>query len=193
MALLALTPAGLLSASSRAAAAQAAPEPRGNWELIVPTGIVVPTGAQRGAIKRANLTAAQLSYVVRPAFAVMATFGWARSRDIASVGQPKLDLFNYDLGAELRAPRWIGGEVVSFSPFVALGAGARSYNYRSLDVDATHNLAAYGGVGGELRVKRVALRFEARNYVTGFEPLHGDGPGVTRNDVSLTLGLRVDW
>jgi hypothetical protein len=50
-------------------------------------------------------TAAQLSYVVRPDFAITATLGWATSRDIHSVGRPRLDVFTYDLGAEVRAPR----------------------------------------------------------------------------------------
>jgi len=161
------------------------------WEFLATTGAVVPTGAQRNAIKSGNLSAAQLTYVVRPALAVTATVGWARTRDVASNGDPKLDAFTYDVGAELRSNRWNSGETVTFRPFAGAGAGARSYNYRSLDVDATHNLAAYGSMGGELGVRRVALRIEARDYVTGFKPLVGGGAADTRNDVVLMAGLRI--
>ena len=184
---------GLASASALAAQTadtSATPERAPRWELLVPAGTVVPTGAQRMALKRGNLTAAQLAYVVRPAFAVTATVGWARTRDLASAGDPKLDLFTYDVGAEVRAPRWRSGESVTFAPFAGVGAGGRSYNYRSLDVDATHNVAAYGAVGGELGVRRVRLRVEARDYVAGFKPLGGAGAAATRNDVAVMAGLR---
>ena len=160
------------------------------WEFLASTGAVVPTAAQRDAIKRGNLAAAQLSYVVRPTLAITATLGWARSRDIASVGDPKLDVFTYDLGAEVRAPQWIAGHAVTFSPFAGVGAGARSYNYRSLDVDATHNVAGYLSAGGEFGIRRVRLRLEVRDYVTGFKPLVGDGTAAARNDIVVMTGLR---
>ena len=168
-----------------------APSATPRWELLLPTGAIVPTGAQRDAIKRANLSAVQLSYVPRPAFAVTATVGWARSRDLVAAGDPKLDVFTYDVGGELRAPRWIAGKTASFTPFAGVGAGARSYDYRSLDVDATHNLAAYASAGGELGVRRIRLRVEARDYVTGFKPLGGVGSTDTRNDVVAMAGLRI--
>jgi len=188
---------GLASASALAAQTadtSATPERAPRWELLVPTGTVVPTGAQRAALKRGTLNAVQLAYVPRPAFAVTATLGWARSRDLASADTPKLDLFTYDVGAEVRAPGWLASKAVTFTPFAGVGAGARSYNHRSLDVAATHNVAAYGAVGGEVGVRRVRLRLEARDYVTGFKPL---GAGTahartadTRNDVVVMVGLR---
>ena len=187
---------GCTLAGSRQLSAQspeAAPTTSGResrWEFLVPGGTVVPTGAQRAALKRANLTAVQLSRVVRPALAVTATIGWARSRDVASTGSPKVDVFTYDLGAEARAPRLIVGRGVTLAPFAGVGAGARSYNYRSLDVDATHNVAAYGAVGGEFGVRRVRLRLEARDYVTGFKPLRGGGTTAARNDLVVMAGLR---
>jgi hypothetical protein len=186
-----LSASGLSAQTSEAhATPEQPPQQRARWELLVPTGTVVPTGAQRAALKRGTMNAVQLAYVPRPALAVTATLGWARSRDIASPGDPKLDLFTYDLGAEVRAPRWSASDAVTFMPFVGVGAGARSYNYRSLDVDATHNVAAYGAVGGELGVRRVRLRLEARDYVTGFKPLGGAGTADTRNDVVVMAGLR---
>jgi hypothetical protein len=173
------------------AEAQPTGEQKPRWEFDIPTGTVVPTGAQRGAIKRGNLIAAQLSYVVRPELAITTTLGWARSHDISSVGEPKLDLFTYDAGAEVRAPRRISGHGITFSPFAGGGAGVRSYNYRNLDVDATHNVAAYVSAGGEFGIWRVRLRIEVRDYVTGFKPLGGGGTADARNDVVVMSGLRV--
>ena len=191
LALAAFGAAAVTSTTSHPAAAQqAAMEPQARWELTIPGGQLLPTGAQRGAIQRGGLTAVQISYVPRPAFALMATFGWARSRDVAAVGQPKLDVFMYDVGVEARAADWIGSRV-TFSPFAGVGGGARSYNYRSLRVDATHNLAAYASVGGEIGMGRVHLRLEARDYVAGFKALDGQGRGNTRNDVALMFGLRL--
>ena len=182
---------GLLLALARTSMAQAPAEPTGAWEFRVPAGGLVPTGAQRSALKDAHLSAAQLSYAVRPAFAITATVGWARSRDLAAADDPKLDVFTYDLGAEARAPEWFAGRAVTFRPFVGAGAGARSYNHRKLNVDATHNVAGYAAVGGELGMGRVGLRLEARDYVTGFKPLVGGGSARTRNDIVALLGLSL--
>jgi len=171
--------------------AQAAPEQKRGWEFLVSSGAIVPTGVQRESIKQGKLTAAQVSYTVRPSLAVTAALGWGRSRDIATVGDPKLDVFTYDVGAEARAQRFTAGKSLTFMPFAGVGAGGRSYNYRSLDVNATHNAAAYGSVGGELGIRRVRLRVEARDYVTGFKPLDGNGAARTGNDVVVMAGLRI--
>jgi hypothetical protein len=171
--------------SAQDAQAPVSPAQPSHWELRVPGGALVPTGSQREVIKRGNLTAVQVSYVARPNFAVTSTLGWARSRDVATAGAPKLDVFTYDVGAELRAPRSV------FSPFAGIGAGGRSYNYRKLDVDATHNLAAYGTVGGELGVRRVRVRLEARDYIAGFKPLAGEGSARIGNDVVAMVGFRL--
>jgi hypothetical protein len=134
---------GMTDLAAQTADTIPAPVTKPRWELLIPTGTVVPTGAQRDAIKRGNLSAVQLSYVPRSALAVTAMVGWARSRDIAAANHPKLDVFTYDVGAEVRAPRWGGTRSTTFMPFAGAGVGARSYDYRSLDVDATHNAAGY--------------------------------------------------
>ena len=175
--------------SAQVNAPTATPEPKSRWELLVPSGTLVPTGAQRDAIKRGNLTALQVNYRVRPLVAITSTVGWARSRDVAIGDDPKLDVFTYDVGAEARAPRWSMAKAVTFSAFAGAGAGGRSYNHRKLDLDATHNVAAYGSVGGELGLRRVRVRLEARDYVTGFKPLTGGGVSRTGNDVVVMVGV----
>lgn len=160
------------------------------WSLLVPSGTMVPTGTERHAIKRGNVSAIQLAYAAHPLFAITSTFGWARSRDIASVDDPKLDVFTYDVGVEARARQQLGDRL-SISPFAGLGAGGRSYNYRSLDVDATHNLAGYISTGADVRIRRVGIRLEARDYLTGFKPLDGVGESRKANDVVVLAGLRL--
>lgn len=186
------TTLALLLAPAYAASAQS-PDTQGrHWEFRVTGGALIATGDQRNDVKDAQMSAAQLSWLVRPSLAITGTLGWARSRDLASVGRPKLDVFTSDLGVEARPRTWFADRAVSFAPFVGAGAGARSYNYRKLDVAATNNLAGYGAVGGELGVGRVGVRVEARDYVSGFEPLTGIGASGTRNDVVFMVGLRLD-
>jgi hypothetical protein len=183
----------LVTASSLSAqTAEPSPtsRPGSSWELLLPSGTLVPTGAQRDVMKRGNLTAVQISYVARPMFAITSTVGWARSRDILMADSPKLDVFTYDVGAEIRAPGSLTGKTVTFTPFAGAGVGGRSYNHRKLDLDATHNVAAYGSVGGEFGIQRVRVRLEARDYVAGFKPLAGAGAARTGNDVVVMAGLR---
>lgn len=176
---------------AQAADTNATADRSARWSLTVPGGTIVPTGAQRHAIKRGDVTAVQLAYAARPAIAITSTFGWARSRDIATAGDPKLDVFTYDVGVEARAPRWLQGHSMSLAPFAGAGVGGRSYNYRSLDVDATHNIGGYLSAGGELRIRRLGLRIEGRDYVTGFKPLQGSGTTRTGNDLVVLAGVHV--
>jgi hypothetical protein len=178
-----------LLASTPRVEAQSPPQPA-TWEIRFTSGGLFPTGVARDVLKDAMMSAAQVSYLVRPAVAITATLGWAESHDLASVDAPKLDVFSYDLGIEARAHQWFAGHAVTFNPFVGAGAGGRSYNYRKLDFDATHNVAGYGAVGGEIGIRRVHVRLELRDYVTGFKPLQGVGGADTRNDVVAMVGLR---
>lgn len=177
-------------ASMRPAEAQTPPRQAEAWELYLTGGWLIPTGAQRASIKDADLTALVVSYVPRPSFAVTGTFQWARSHDLAVAGEPKLDIFTCDVGAETRgAPMSLGG-AWTVAPFAGIGGGARSYNIPKLPADPTCNLAAYASAGGEFAIRRVHLRLEVRDYVSRFKPLTGGGKAATRNDVVVILGLR---
>ena len=183
---------GLILSSVAAVHAQNAEPQAKRWELRFTSGALVATGSQRDVVKDAQLSGAQLSWLVRPSLAVTGSFGWARSRDLASAGAPKLDVFTSDLGVEARPTKLFAGRAVTLTPFAGIGAGARSYNYRKLNVDATHNLAAYGSLGGEMGIGRVGLRLEARDYVTGFRPLAGAGKSGARNDVVVMAALSIN-
>jgi len=161
------------------------------WELRLPSGAFVPTGDLRNTLKNAQASAIQLAWLVRPQLALVGSFTWARSRDITLTGSPKLDVFNSDLGVEARTVDRVAG-AVTLSAFAGIGAGARSYNYRKLDVNATNNLAAFGSVGGEAGIGRFGLRLEARDYATGFRPLIGGGTSEARNDVVIMATVRFN-
>ena len=67
----ALTAAGLVIASTQTAAAQTPAPEASSWEFRVSSGAFVPTGDQRNLIKDGQLSAAQLSWVVKPSIAIL--------------------------------------------------------------------------------------------------------------------------
>jgi len=161
----------------------------GNFEIRPYVGAYIPTGDQREVFTDAILVGAQGSYRFTRALAVTATVGWSPTED---AGRETVDLLQYDIGAELRAASWLQGESWDFSPFVGLGVGGRTYDYRDLDdVDAKTNVAGYGALGGEFGFGRLGLRIEGRDYVSRFEPLTGNGETKTRNDVAVAAGLTI--
>lgn len=190
LALVILGVAGMLLSLPRTATSQAPSSQPRRWEIRGVTGVLVPTGAQRDALKSAQVTGAQVAWLARPSLAITGSFGWAPSRDLGSTTTPKLDVFTSDVGAEFRPATWFAGRTVTFSPIVGAGAGARSYNYRSLKEDAAHNLSGYAALGGELGFSRVGLRLEVRDYVSAFKPLVGGGQADSRNDVMFMAALR---
>jgi hypothetical protein len=162
------------------------------FEIRPFAGAYIPTGDQRDLLEDAVLVGAQASWRAIPQLAITGTFGWAPSRDRITAGDQKLDVYQYDLGAEARAPSWYNKGSWDFTPFVGLGIGGRTYNYRDLDdVDAKTNVAGYGALGGEVGFGRLGLRLEARDYISRFEPLTGGGDARTRNDVTVAAGLTV--
>lgn len=176
--------------ATRGAAQDAVAYHSNGFELRPYVGAYIPTGDQRDLLKDAVLVGGQASYRVNPNFAITGTLGWSPSEDRVTPGNEKLDLWSYDVGGELRAPSWIQSGALDFTPFIGLGAGARTYNYRDLDVDSKTNFAGYGVLGGELGFGRFGFRLEARDYVSQFKPF-GGGDSQTRNDITLATGLTL--
>ena len=181
--------AAVLSAALAPGAVAHAQSPAAGLELRPFVGAYVPTGEQRDLLKDAVLAGAQVSWRALPSLAVTGTFGWAPSKDRITPGNQTVDIYQYDLGAELRADSWYSGGSWDFTPFVGVGAGGRTYNYRDLDEDATTNFAGYGALGGDVGFGDFAVRIEARDYVSRFKPLIGDGDTKARNDIDLAAGL----
>jgi hypothetical protein len=162
-----------------------------DFEIRPYVGAYIPTGDQRELFKDAILVGAQASYRIIPQVAITGTVGWSPTEDRLTAGSETVDLLQYDVGAELRAPAWLQGESWDFSPFFGLGVGGRTYDYRDLDVKAKTNVAGYGALGGEFGFGQFGLRIEGRDYVSRFEPLTGTGETKTRNDVAVAAGLTI--
>jgi hypothetical protein len=160
------------------------------FELRPYAGAFIPTGQQRDFLKDAVIVGGQASYRIVPQLAITGTLGWSPSKDRITPGDQTLDVWQYDLGAELRAPSWVRSGSWDFTPFVGLGGGGRTYNYRDLDVDSKTNVAGFGTLGGELGYGRIGLRVEGRDYVSQFKPFTG-GDSKTRNDVTVAAGLSL--
>lgn len=177
--------AGLLSIGGTARAQGVAT----GFEVRPFVGAYIPTGDQRDLLKDAVLVGGQLTWHAIPALAITGTFGWSPSKDRVSAGNQTLDIYQYDVGAELRATSWASGTMWNLTPFVGLGVGGRTYNYRDLDVDAKTNFDGYGALGGDVGFGPVGFRVEARDYVSQFKPLTGSGDTKTRNDIGLAAGV----
>lgn len=178
----------LTVAAARPARAQ---EEVPRWQFRIASGSLLPTGAQRDAVKRAPMIAAQLSRGITPAIAVVSTIGWARSRDLATLDAARLDIFSADLGLEATASTRQIGKTFSFTPIIGLGSGMRYYHHRHLAADATTTLGGYVAAGGEVGIGRVGVRLEVRDYLTNFTPLIAGGRSAVRNDVMLLGALRL--
>lgn len=182
----------VFAATARPATAQTAPEgptEPPHWEFVVSSGRMIQIGAPRNA-EDGNMTAAQVWYMLNPKVAVTGTAGWARSRDLGEAAGPKRDIFTYDLGAELRAPRTAVHKATSVMPFAGLGVGGRTDNLRGVARAAAHNVSVYGSAGLDVGVRRVGLRIEVRDYVTGFRA-SDTGMADARNAVAILAGLRL--
>jgi hypothetical protein len=162
---------------------------RGQFEVRPFVGAYIPTGDQRDFLKDAVLAGAQLSWRAIPALAITGSFGWSPSKDRITPGNQTLDIYQYDVGAELRAASLYSSGIWNFSPFAGLGIGGRTYNYRDLDVDSKTNVDGYAAVGGDVGFGPIGLRIEGRDYVSQFKPLTGSGETKTRNDVGVAFGL----
>lgn len=186
----AVNAAVLIATVSGSTYAQSSAPSTPGFEVLLPTGSINPTGHQQAELKRANLTAAQLSYGLRPDLVLTGTVGWARSRPLRFGTDVKLDLFTYDMGAEYRVPRRVADGRFNIKPFTGLGVGARTFNYRAVEVATAHNLTAYASVGAEVALVKIRLRLEVRDYVSWLSPT-GGSETVRRNDVAFMAGIRL--
>ena len=183
-----LSTAALLTAA--ASAQRAGAQPSGvRFEVRPFVGAYIPTGDQRDFLKDAVLAGGQASWLVFPAFAVTGGFAWSPSKDRLTAGDQTLDIFQYDVGGELRLPSGYGLGFAQLTPFAGLGVGGRTYSYRDLDVSSKSNFDGYGALGGDVGFGPIAFRIEARDYVSQFKPLVGGGDTKTRNDIGLAAGL----
>jgi hypothetical protein len=194
-------------ARAQLAAPAGAPAAPAGLEFRPLVGTFVPTGDQRDLLDDAVFTGAQLGYRFTSNLALTGSFGWAPSADKTGAGRvaagrpggaQDVDLFQYDLAVEGRLPAALtlgAARPWQVSPFAALGAGGRTFNYRDLDgADAQTQFVGLGALGVDVGPAdgRLGLRLEARDYVSAFKGLRGERADRTaRNDLSFAAGLTV--
>jgi outer membrane protein with beta-barrel domain len=169
--------------------AQAQESPR-KFEIAPLVGAYVPTGGQRDLLDDSVLVGLTASYDVIPYVAVLGSFSWAPTH-AKGVGNGDLDLFQYDLGVQGQYPIALGNDL-TLKPFVGVGAGARTYDFRDLKVDAETDFAGYVSAGASLQYKAVAVSLTARDYLTPFDGIARKVSTTTRNDLALfgSVGVR---
>lgn len=72
----------------------------------------------------------------------------------------------------------------------AIAIGTPGWSADAQEASARNNATAYIGAGGEIGMRRVRVRLEARDYIGGFRSFDGTGATVGRNDVVVMVGLR---
>ena len=75
-----------------------------------------------------------------------------------------------------------------FRPFLGLGGGIRTYDLTGTMWSKTYP-SGYRALGSEWQVSRIALRLEARDYLTRFKGLSGNESVSTRNEITISAGL----
>ena len=178
-----------LAAVTAFAVAADAQTPTIKFEVRPFVGAYIPTGDQRDILKDAVLTGAQASWHVIPALGFTGTFAWSPSKDRITAGDQTLDIYQYDVGAELRGTSWYQTATWDFTPFAGLGLGGRTYSYRNFNAGSTNDFDGYGALGGDFGIGAFGVRIEGRDYVSQFKPLTGSGDTKTRNDIGLFVGL----
>lgn len=158
------------------------------FELRPFVGVSIPTSDQSTLYSESVLFGAQAGLELAPTVHVLGTFTWVPAHFRHGLSNPDVNLYQYDLGAELgiatpMEPEWI------FKPFLGLGAGGRTYAFRASEMYTRTGFAAYGSAGTELQLHRVAFRFEARDNVFRYRDPVGASGSWMRNDVGFSLGL----
>jgi len=156
-------------------------------------GALITVGSQHDAMKNGVLVGAQGAWGFDPNVAFVGALGWSRSQEIQSVQRPDLDLYQYDVGLEVQTNNLTRRTSVITRPYVAVGAGARTYNlqnvpgphartdpllYSALGLELDHNGGAFG------------IRLEGRDNITAFKGFYGElGDRTARHDLQISAGL----
>lgn len=151
-------------------------------------GALIPTGDQGGVFDVALLGGAQVAVEAADMLHVVGTVGFSGPKfDNAAVSSGHMHIFQIDVGGELFRSVEFNNDWL-FRPFLGLGAGVRRYDPTAAGPSKNYP-AGYGSLGAEFQLNRIALRFEARDYLTRFKGLTGNDPASTRNEVALTAGM----
>ena len=178
----------IVSLLAIAVAGFAAPAPAAGIPEVRPfVGAFVPTGDQRDVMNDQLLMGLQGGAELAERLHLIGTAAWAPRS-----GDRKVMLFNYDAGVETFRPFHMG-DAWEIRPFLGAGLGGRTYNDHRNNDHLENYLTWYGALGSEFQLDRLALRLEARDYVTQFKGLDGNAKEATRNDLAIFSALAIHW
>jgi hypothetical protein len=151
-------------------------------------GAYVPAGKQHQLLDGGIALGAELALEFARGAHAVAGFTWVPTEQRGLDTGGRVEMAQFDLGAEWLSP---GRRQVQrrLNPLVGAGVGIRAYRSRDTDAPSQANLGAYGALGGELGLGRVALRLEGRDYLTAFRGLDGRAATSLRTDAAIALGL----
>jgi hypothetical protein len=166
----------------------AAQTPTMTPELRPFVGASIPTGDQRDLFKDATVFGLQAAVEIQPTFHLLGTFAWVPGVTKYTVAEDKVQIFQYDVGAELGFALPLS-PTMTFKPFAGLGAGARTFDYKADELATKTGAVGYGAIGSEIQFDRIGLRCEARDNVFSFRsPMKGVDT-KTRNDLRMSFGF----
>ena len=179
---------GLILAVALCASAAVLPAQTPALELRPFGGASIPTGTQRDYFKDAAMFGLQGAIELKPALHMIGSFSWVDGKNKYSVSNINVDIFQYDVGAELGLVTSLGMGW-EMKPFLGLGAGARTYRFSADQLSNKTCTLAYGSAGSEFQIQKFALRLEARENVFCYRsPIVGQ-KSKTRNDLGLNFGI----
>jgi hypothetical protein len=176
---------GLLAAGALSLSAQA---PAEKAEIRPFVGAYLPTGPQRDLFKAAALFGTQVAAEIDETLHLVGTFAWSPVHNKYAGVDENVSIFSYDLGVEVGVTRPMANDWL-FKPFAGLGVGGRAYEFKATTLSDRSCAAAYGSLGSELQIARMALRFEARDNVFCYKSPVAGVDAKTRNDVVLAFGV----
>jgi hypothetical protein len=151
-------------------------------------GAFIPTSDHRQDFKAATVVGGQAALELNENFHVLSSVSFMYGHNRFGVGNTdNTYIWQYDVGGEMNLVNEMANDWF-FRPFVGLGAGARTYDYRATGMKSKTCTAGYGALGTEFQNGPVALRIEGRDYLTCFQsPI--TGKRQTRNDATFALGM----
>src|SRR5205814_1561965 len=106
---------------------------------------------------------------------------------------PNLDLYQYDVGFEVQSNNLTHGASVITRPYVAVGAGARTYNLENVagpHVRTDPLLYSAVGLALDHTGGSLGVRLEVRDNITAFKGFYGElGDRTARHDLQISAGL----
>lgn len=181
-----------VAAPCNAASAQTGWFRRDNMEFAIRplVGSYFLTGDARNVFSSAALGGLQLSLAPTRRFAATVTFAVAPSTDRSAAPSRALDVVTLDVGAEWRLGGWQCDAGRLCAPFVGAGLGSLAYDYSDSSSGSTTYHDGYVALGGDIGFGVVAVRLEARDYLSrSSPPSNQSARQTTQNAVTIALGV----